>query len=160
MILVLIWTQAFAWSAVKINDLNVEKLAEANCGTLASAMTERVYNTNKEMKKEYYQTPVFDKKSDFEMMRYLKLLATESESFTATTPDSRRVTSMLKAFEILKQKRHRYVIDCLGLYRPSFKACFVRYQMANKDDADKCSREAVETSSELSFIKKYFLRLK
>ena len=159
-LLILLAFQPFAGSAAKLNDLGIERMAQGTCGTLATAMTERVYNTNKEMKKEYYKTPVFDKSTDFEMMRHLKLLATESEKFTDTTPDTKRLSSMLKAFEILRKKYKGYVKDCLAVYRPVTKQCHATYERSDKGNADTCQRAAIDQSAELDFIKKHFLRLK
>ena len=149
-----------ALGAPKLKDLSIEKIAQGTCGTLAAAMTERVYNTNKEMQQEYYKTPVFDKDADFEMMRYLKLLATESDKFTAETKDSTRLSSMMSAFMVLKKKQFGFVRDCLKLYRPLSKQCFHRYKLVGKSEADHCIREKVNKTQETNLVKLYFLRLK
>lgn len=148
------------FAAPKVRDLSVEKLARGMCGTIASALTERVYNTNKEMGKEYYLTPVFKSDVDFEMMRYLKLLVSDSEKFTAKTPDSERLSNMFKAFDILSRRNFRYAKECLKIYRPVAKKCYSTYESDSKEEADNCMRRLVDSKEETAFIKKFFLRPK
>lgn len=147
-----------ALAANPLNDLSIENISQAACGTLASAMTERVYNTNKEMKKEYYKTPVFDKDTDFEMMKDLRKLTSDSETFTSATPDSRRVSSLIAAFRELKRRNYRYTRICLGVYRPVARKCFSRYQANSKTELDICMRESVDKSEEASLVKEFFLK--
>lgn len=147
-------------AAPKVRDLSVEKMARGVCGSLATSLTERVYNTNKEMGKEYYITPVFKKDVDFEMMRYLKLLVSESEKFTATTPDSKRLSTMLNAFEILSKRNFRYAKECLKIYRPLAKQCYSTYERDSKEAADACVQKNLDPEETSAFIKEFFLRAK
>lgn len=149
-----------ALSHAKVKDLGVEGISRATCGAIATAMTERVYNTNKESKKEVYLTPVFKKDVDFEMMRYLKQLASISETFTESTPDSKRVEPLRKAFDILSKRRFRYAKECLQVYRPATRRCIHLYELNGKASVDSCIREKVDKGQEASFIKKFFLREK
>jgi hypothetical protein len=142
----------------KVRDLGVEGLSRATCGALATAMTERVYNTNKESGKEVYLTPVFKKDVDFEMMRNLKKLATDSETFTDGTPDTERIKPLHTAFNLLSKRRFRYAKECLQVYRPPTRKCFHHYQVSGKASVDTCVRELVDKAQEARFIKKFFLR--
>jgi len=139
-------------------DLGTESLSRATCGALATAMTERVYNTNKAEKKEVYITPVFKKDVDFEMMRYLKQLASLSDTFTESTPDSKRIEPLLLAFNILSKRRFRYAKECLQVYRPPVRRCIHLYDLNGKASVDTCIREKVDKAQEARFIKKFFLR--
>lgn len=142
----------------KVKDLGVEGLSRATCGALATAMTERVYNTNKEEGKEVYLTPVFKKDVDFEMMRHLKQLASASDTFTESTPDSKRIAPLHSAFNILSKRRFRYAKECLQVYRPPTRRCFHLYKEGGKSSVDTCVRERVDKAQEARFIKKFFLR--
>lgn len=157
LILALLSFSALASSSMR--DLSVEKLARGTCGTLATAMTERVYNTNRDMRKEYYITPVFKKDVDFEMMRFLKLLVSESEKFTATTPDSQRLSPMLSAFEILSGRNFRYAKECLAIYRPAAKKCYATYEKGTKEAFDDCVIKSTSSEETSRFVQKFFLRL-
>lgn len=144
----------------KVRDLSVESLSRSTCGALATAMTERVYNTNKSEGKEVYITPVFKKDVDFEMMRYLKQLASLSDTFTESTPDTKRIEPLLSAFNILSKRRFRYAKECLQVYRPATRRCFHHYELNGKASVDNCVRERVDKAQEAQFIKKFFLREK
>jgi hypothetical protein len=158
MFLVFFFFSLSAVAAKPLNDLSIEDIAQGACGTLASAMTERVYNTNREMKKEYYKTPVFDKDTDFEMMKDLRKLTSESETFTSATPDSRRMASLIAAFRELKRRNYSYTRICLGVYRPGARKCFSRYRSNNKADLDVCMREVVDKADEAALVKEFFLK--
>ena len=147
-------------ATAKVKDLGVEGISRATCGAIATAMTERVYNTNKADSKEVYITPVFKKDVDFEMMRFLKELASVSASFTESTPDSERVKPLRKAFDILSKRRFRYAKECLQVYRPAARRCIHLYELNGKASVDSCIREKVDKAQEASFIKKFFLREK
>lgn len=151
---------ALSFAQAKIRDLGVESLSRATCGALATAMTERVYNTNKESGKEVYITPVFKKDVDFEMMRYLKQLAGLSDTFTDSTPDSKRIEPLHSAFNILSKRRFRYAKECLQVYRPPTRRCVHLYEISGKASVDSCVRERVDKAQEARFIKKFFLREK
>lgn len=149
-----------ALAHAKTKDLGIESLARATCGALATAMTERVYNTNKAAGKEVYLTPVFKKDVDFEMLRQLKRLASQSDAYTEGTPDSSRVEPLRSAFDLLSKRRFRYAKECLQVYRPPTRKCFHHYDLGGKAAVDTCVRTQVDKTQEASFIKKFFLREK